>query len=53
LENYFFGTCLPNNLTGFKTPDFRKFSEMVVFFIPFFDRNYRPWITTGCHHGIH
>jgi len=32
LENYFFGSCLPNTLTGFKTPDFKKFSEMVVFF---------------------
>lgn len=41
LENYFFGTCLPNNLTGFKTPDFRKFSEMVVFFTV----KLEPWKT--------
>jgi len=41
LENYFFGTCLPNNLTGFKTPDFMKFSEMVVFFT----EKLEPWKT--------
>ena len=41
LENYFFGTCLPNNLTGFKTPDFRKFSEMIVFFTG----KLEPWKT--------
>lgn len=41
LENYFFGACLPNNLTGFKTPDFRKFSEMVVFFT----EKLEPWKT--------
>lgn len=41
LENYFFGACLPNNLTGFKTPDFRKFSEMIVFFA----EKLEPWKT--------
>ena len=41
LENYFFGTCLPNNLTGFKTPNLRKFSEMVVFFT----EKLEPWKT--------
>ena len=41
LENYFFGSCLPNSLTGFKTPDFKKFSEMVVFFT----EKLEPWKT--------
>lgn len=41
LEDYFFGTCLPNNLTGFKTPDFKKFSEMIVFFT----EKLEPWKT--------
>ncbi|HYX06549.1 MAG TPA: type II toxin-antitoxin system antitoxin SocA domain-containing protein [Bacteroidales bacterium] len=41
LENYFFGACLPNNLTGFKTPDLRKFAEMVVFFT----EKLAPWKT--------
>jgi len=41
LVNYFFGACLPNNLTGFKTPNFRKFSEMVVFFT----EKLEPWKT--------
>lgn len=41
LENYFFGTCLPNTLTGFKTPDFKKFSEMVIFFT----QKLEPWKT--------
>ena len=41
LGNYFFGTCLPNSLTGFKTPSFEKFSEMVVFFI----EKLQPWKT--------
>ncbi len=41
LENYLFSTCLPNNWTGFKTPDFRKFSEMVVFFT----EKLEPWKT--------
>ena len=41
LEHYFFGTCLPSNLTGFKMPDFRKFSEMVVYFT----KKLEPWKT--------
>jgi transcriptional regulator with XRE-family HTH domain len=41
LENYFFGTCLPNSLTGYKTPDFRKFSEMILFFTA----KLEPWKT--------
>lgn len=41
LENYFFGSCLPNSLTGFKTPDLRKFSEMIVFFV----KKLEPWKT--------
>ncbi len=41
LENYFFGTCLANSLTGFKTPDFNKFSEMVIFFT----EKLEPWKT--------
>lgn len=41
LENYFFGSCLPNTLTGFKTPDFKKFSEMIVFFT----EKLEPWKT--------
>ncbi|MCF8226910.1 MAG: DUF4065 domain-containing protein [Bacteroidales bacterium] len=41
LENYFFGACLPNSLTGFKTPDLKKFSEMVVFFT----EKLEPWKT--------
>lgn len=41
LESYFFGTCLPNNFTGFKTPDFKKFSEMVLYFT----EKLEPWKT--------
>ncbi len=41
LENSFFGTCLPSNLTGYKTPDLKKFSEMVVFFA----ERLQPWKT--------
>ncbi len=41
LENYFYGACLPNNLTGFKTPDLRKFSEMVIYFTA----KLAPWKT--------
>ena len=40
-ENYFLGSCLPGTLTGFKTPDFKKFSEMVVFFT----EKLEPWKT--------
>ena len=41
LENYFFGVCLPNSLTGFKIPSFTKFTEMVVFFT----EKLEPWKT--------
>lgn len=41
LEEYLFGSCLPNALTGFKAPDFNKFSEMVVFFT----EKLQPWKT--------
>jgi len=41
LENYFFGSCLPNSLNGFKVPDFNKFSEMVLFFT----EKLEPWKT--------
>ncbi|WP_436415947.1 type II toxin-antitoxin system antitoxin SocA domain-containing protein [Petrimonas sp.] len=41
LENYFFGTCFPNALTGFKTPDLKKFTEMVMFFT----EKLQPWKT--------
>jgi len=42
LENYFFGTTfLPSSLTGYKIPDFKKFSEMVVFFT----EKLQPWKT--------
>ncbi|GAO27760.1 type II toxin-antitoxin system antitoxin SocA domain-containing protein [Geofilum rubicundum] len=41
LEEYFFGACLPNALTGYRTPDLRKFSEMVVFFA----EKLQPWKT--------
>ncbi len=41
LENYFFGKCLPNSLTGFISPNFTRFSEMVVFFTA----KLQPWKT--------
>ena len=41
MEKYFFGSCLPNSLTGYKTPNLRKFSEMVVFFT----ERLQPWKT--------
>ena len=41
LENYFFGSCFPNALTGFKTPNLNKFAEMVVFFT----EKLQPWKT--------
>ena len=41
LENYFFGTCSPGSLTGFKAPNFAKFSEMVIFFT----EKLQPWKT--------
>ena len=41
IESYLFGASLPNNLTGFRKPDFRKFSEMVLFFT----KKLEPWKT--------
>lgn len=41
LEGYFFGKSMPNSLTGFKTPSFKRFSEMVVFFT----ERLQPWKT--------
>ncbi len=41
LEHYFFGIFHPNIFTGFKTPDLRKFSEMVVYFT----EKLEPWKT--------
>lgn len=41
LEDYFFGACMPNSLTGFKIPNLLKFSEMVVFFT----KELQPWKT--------
>lgn len=41
LEDYLFGSCFPNALTGFKAPDFEKLSEMVVFFT----EKLQPWKT--------
>lgn len=41
LENYFFEACLPNNLTGYKKPNVKKFTEMVIFFT----EKLQPWKT--------
>lgn len=41
LEDYFFGTCFANSFTGFKSPSFKKFAEMVVFFT----EKLEPWKT--------
>ena len=41
LENYLFNACLPNSNTGFKLPDFTRFTEMVVFFT----EKLQPWKT--------
>jgi transcriptional regulator with XRE-family HTH domain len=41
LEEYLFGPCLPNALTGFKAPDIEIFSAMVVFFTG----KLQPWKT--------
>lgn len=41
LENYFFEACLPNTFTGFKMPNLKKFTEMVVFFT----ESMQPWKT--------
>jgi len=41
LENYFFESCMPNSLTGFKIPNLKKLTEMVVFFT----ESMQPWKT--------
>lgn len=41
LEYYFFGSCMPGIYTGFKTPNFEKFAQMVVFFT----EKLHPWKT--------
>ncbi len=41
LEDYFFEACLPNSLTGFKIPNLKKFTEMVVYFTEVM----QPWKT--------
>jgi len=41
LESYYLGTSLPSSQTGFKTPDFEKFSQMVIFFT----KKLEPWKT--------
>jgi len=41
LEDYLLGACLPNSLTGYKAPNFKKFTEMVVFFT----EKLQPWKT--------
>lgn len=41
LEDYFFTTSLPSTLTGYKKPDFKKFSEMILFFT----EKLEPWKT--------
>lgn len=41
LENYYLGSSQPNSLTGFKTPNINKLSEMILFFI----EKTQPWKT--------
>lgn len=41
IEDYLFGKSLPNSITGFKTPDFKKFSEMIIYFT----ETLQPWKT--------
>lgn len=41
LIQYLFDNCLPNQLTGFKTPNISKLTEMVVFF----SERLSPWKT--------
>lgn len=41
LETYFFESCVPNSLTGFKIPSLKKLTEMVVFFT----EAMQPWKT--------
>ncbi|MFA6702556.1 MAG: type II toxin-antitoxin system antitoxin SocA domain-containing protein [Dysgonamonadaceae bacterium] len=41
LEHYFFGTSVPNRFTGFKIPDIKKLSEMIIYFT----EKIEPWKT--------
>ena len=41
LERYFLDACSPNAYTGYKIPNLRKFTEMVVFF----SEKLKPWKT--------
>lgn len=41
LERYLFNNCSPNHLTGYKTPNIEKLTEMVVFF----SEKLSPWKT--------
>ncbi|WP_047451898.1 type II toxin-antitoxin system antitoxin SocA domain-containing protein [Alistipes sp. ZOR0009] len=41
LERYFLEACAPSSYTGYKVPDLRKFTEMVVFF----SERLEPWKT--------
>ncbi len=41
LEHYFFSSGLPTSFTGYKKPNFQKFTEMVVFFT----EQLQPWKT--------
>ena len=41
ITDYFFGSHLPNTLTGFRKPDMNKLAEMVLFF----SEKLKPWKT--------
>lgn len=41
LEDYFFGTCFPTSLTGYRVTSLAKFTEMVVYFT----EKLQPWKT--------
>ncbi|MFV0553244.1 MAG: type II toxin-antitoxin system antitoxin SocA domain-containing protein [Mangrovibacterium sp.] len=41
LEDYFLGSGAPTSYTGFRKPDLRKFTEMLVFFV----ERLEPWKT--------
>jgi len=41
LQEYLIGAPVPNELTGFKLPDLKKFTEMIIFFT----EKLKPWKT--------
>jgi DNA-binding transcriptional regulator YiaG/uncharacterized phage-associated protein len=41
LEDYLFGKCLPNSLTGYRLPNLLKFTEMIIYF----SETLKPWKT--------